>query len=275
MNPYAQSPYVISVGATSFDGRMLCDYSSRGDPKRPSSGPTVVSSGLGILNININPDYQRSVRGHERDLELFGRNGLEKWFTKTGTSFSNASVAGMMVLIATERERLGLSSEPNAVKKVIESIALPVPFRGPWEVGAGFVNYFVVNKYINIIRKNRSEFFPSNYKKKLWRFEMDLRYNLRAIQKIIGLVLSAILYFMGFSLLNSGLKNEFELFIEYKGFQAVLLNAAPGLFLFICGTVLASIVLFRKEVMSSKLLEDMGGKGYKVEEGVSVQSLDD
>ena len=277
MSIFALSPYVVSVGATSMDGNLLCDYSSRGIPGVPHSGPTVVAPGLAACPVDAAPDYVRTPKQEARDIERLGRTIARRFTLQRGTSFSTPVVTGIMALIASERERLRLPIDYFTMRRVLCAMALPVPGREPWEVGSGFVNGYVARQYLKrLAMLNGVEYYPTYSDKMKWRRQMDARFHYRAIQKIFGMVLALLLLIGGFLLLYKGLGKGFDIFIEYKGGKAVIANCAPGSFLILCGSILAGIIVFRPEKITTEQLE-MTQEGAKIKQHkeVSVQTMDD
>lgn len=146
-NPYAQAPWVISVGAGNKDG-TLADFSSRG--KRGESGsftmgdgvpwtyvnqPTLVATGVDIVST-------RALTGAlpllatSQDVSL---GTLAPFYTHmSGTSMATPHVAGVVALMLEAKPGL----TPLEVKEVLTSTANPMAGRQPFEVGSGHVDAY-------------------------------------------------------------------------------------------------------------------------------------
>lgn len=146
-NPYAQAPWVISVGAANKDG-TLADFSSRG--KRGESGtfsmgdgvqwtyvnqPTLVATGVDIV----------STRALTGALPLLATSqdaslGVQAAFYThmSGTSMATPHVAGIAALLLEANPGL----TPLEVKEVLRSTANPMAGRQAFEVGSGHVDAF-------------------------------------------------------------------------------------------------------------------------------------
>jgi len=146
-NPYAQAPWVISVGAGNKDG-TLADFSSRG--KRGESGtftmgdgvqwtyvnqPTLVATGVDIVST-------RALTGAlpllatPQDLSL----GTQAAFYThmSGTSMATPHVAGIVALLFEAKPGL----TPLEVKAVLSNTADPMAGRQAYEVGSGHVDAY-------------------------------------------------------------------------------------------------------------------------------------
>ena len=144
-NPYAQAPWVISVGAGNKDG-SLADFSSRGNPGESGSftmpdgsswtyvnRPSVVATGVDIVST-------RALTGAlpllatTQDLALGERAAF--YTHMSGTSMATPHVAGIVALMFEARPSLS----PMQVKQVLEATANAMPGRQPHEVGSGHVD---------------------------------------------------------------------------------------------------------------------------------------
>ncbi len=144
-NPYAQAPWVISVGAGNKDG-TLADFSSRGN--RGETGnftmadgsawtyinqPTIVATGVDIVST-------RALTGAlpllatQQDLALGTQ--LPFYTHMSGTSMATPHVAGIVALLFDANPGL----TPMQVKQVLQSTANPMAGRQPYEVGSGHVD---------------------------------------------------------------------------------------------------------------------------------------
>lgn len=147
-NPYAQAPWVISVGAGEKDG-VLTSFSSRG--KRGESGtftmpdgktwtyvnrPTIVAPGVDIVST-------RAVTGvlpllaATQDAEL-PLQYLPFYTYMSGTSMATPHVAGIVALMLEANPDL----TPAQVKDILERTATNMSGRLAWEAGAGHVNAY-------------------------------------------------------------------------------------------------------------------------------------
>lgn len=146
-NPYAQAPWVISVGAGNKDG-TLADFSSRG--KRGESGtftmrdgvqwtyvnrPTLVATGVDVVSTRALTGALPALAAPQ-DLSL----GLQAAFYThmSGTSMATPHVAGIAALLLEANPGL----TPLEVKEVLSSTANPMPGRQPYEVGSGHVDAY-------------------------------------------------------------------------------------------------------------------------------------
>jgi serine protease AprX len=145
-NPYAQAPWVISVGAGNKDG-TLADFSSRGNPgeggtfQTPdganwnwSNAPTLVATGVDIVST-------RALTGAlpllaiSQDASL-GAQAL--YYTHmSGTSMATPHVAGIVALLLEANPSL----TPLEVKAILEDSADAMP-NAAHEVGAGHVDAY-------------------------------------------------------------------------------------------------------------------------------------
>ena len=148
-NPYAQAPWVISVGASEKDS-VLTSFSSRG--KRGEMGtftmpdgrewtyfnePTIVANGVDIVST-------RTLTGAlPATAAEFDANNLEAahlpFYTHmSGTSMATPHVAGIVALMLEANPHLG----PAQVKDILERTATNMTGRLAWEAGAGHVNAY-------------------------------------------------------------------------------------------------------------------------------------
>jgi serine protease AprX len=145
-NPYAQAPWVISVGAGNKDG-TLADFSSRGNPGESGSfttadgaswtyvnQPTVIATGVDIVST-------RAITGVlpllalQQDLAL---GAQAPYYTHmSGTSMATPHVAGIVALLFEANPAL----MPAEVKDILAGTADPMP-NAAFEVGAGHVDAY-------------------------------------------------------------------------------------------------------------------------------------
>jgi serine protease AprX len=148
-NPYAQSPWVISVGASEKDA-VLTDFSSRG--KRGETGtfsmpdgsqwtyrnqPTIVAPGVDIVSA-------RALTGalpllaSEQDINNLEPAHLPYYTHMSGTSMATPHVAGVVALMLEANPNM----TPAQVRDVIERTATNMTGRLEWEAGAGHINAY-------------------------------------------------------------------------------------------------------------------------------------
>ncbi|WP_133499648.1 S8 family serine peptidase [Cognatilysobacter terrigena] len=148
-NPYAQAPWVISIGASEKDG-VLTGFSSRG--KRGETGtftmpdgvawtyrnePTIVAPGVDIVS-------DRDLAGAlppleaQHDSETLDPAYLPFYTHMSGTSMATPHVAGIIALMLEANPNL----TPAQVKDIISRTATNMTGRLAWEAGAGHINAY-------------------------------------------------------------------------------------------------------------------------------------
>jgi serine protease AprX len=156
-NPYAQAPWVISVGAGEKDG-VLTSFSSRG--KRGEIGsftmpdgrmwtyinePTIVATGVDIISTRA-PTGLLPVLGVQQDATL-DPAAFPFYTYSSGTSMATPHVAGIVALMLEANPGL----TPAQVKNILERTATNMTARLPWEAGNGHVNaYAAVAEAANV-----------------------------------------------------------------------------------------------------------------------------
>lgn len=147
-NPYAQAPWVISVGAGEKDG-VVTSFSSRG--KRGESGtftmpdgkswtyinePTIVATGVDIISARANTGALPPLAATQ-DVGLAPEH-LPFYTYMSGTSMATPHVAGVVALMLEANPNL----TPAQVKSIIERTATNMTGRLPWEAGMGHLNAY-------------------------------------------------------------------------------------------------------------------------------------
>jgi serine protease AprX len=148
-NPYAQAPWVISVGAGEKDG-VLTSFSSRG--KRGESGsftmpdgrswtyfnePTIVATGVDIVSTRTFTGALPALAA-EQDQANLAPAHLPFYTHMSGTSMATPHVAGVVALMLEANPHL----TPMQVKDILERTATNMTGRLAWEAGAGHVNAY-------------------------------------------------------------------------------------------------------------------------------------
>ena len=148
-NPYAQAPWVISVGASEKDA-VLTGFSSRG--KRGEIGsftmpdgkqwtyinePTIVAPGVDIISTR-DPLGVLPALAAEQDAAGIEPAYLPFYSHMSGTSMATPHVAGIVALMLEANPKL----TPAQVKDIIERTATNMTGRIYWEAGAGHVNAY-------------------------------------------------------------------------------------------------------------------------------------
>lgn len=147
-NPYAQAPWVISVGAGNKDG-TLADFSSRGNPGETGTftmpdgqswtyvnQPTVVATGASIISTRTVTGVV-PLLGAPDDINLDPLH-IPFYTTMSGTSMATPHVAGIVALLFEANPNL----TPADVKAILTSTAKPMAGRSAFEVGAGHVDAY-------------------------------------------------------------------------------------------------------------------------------------
>ncbi len=148
-NPYAQAPWVISVGAGEKDG-VLTSFSSRGN--RGESGtftmpdgqqwtyvnePTVVATGVDIVSTRATTSGLGAL-ATEQDIANLAPSHVPFYSHMSGTSMATPHVAGIVALILEANPNL----TPAQVRSLLRRTAANMTGRLSWEAGAGHVNAY-------------------------------------------------------------------------------------------------------------------------------------
>lgn len=148
-NPYAQAPWVISVGAGDKQGR-LAEFSSRG--KRGETGsftmpdgrewtyvnqPTIVATGVDVISTRA-LSGSLPVLATPQDVEMIPADQLSFYTVMSGTSMATPHVAGIAALVLEANPDLG----PLQLKDLLQRTASNMSGRDSWEAGAGHVDAY-------------------------------------------------------------------------------------------------------------------------------------
>ncbi len=148
-NPYAQAPWVISVGAGEKDA-VLTSFSSRG--KRGESGtftmpdgkewtyfnePTIVATGVDIISTRALSGALPPLAA-EQDAAALAPAHLPYYTHSSGTSMATPHVSGILALMFEANPDL----TPAQAKAILEDTATNMTGRLAWEAGAGHVNAY-------------------------------------------------------------------------------------------------------------------------------------
>jgi serine protease AprX len=148
-NPYAQAPWVISVGAGEKDG-VLTSFSSRG--KRGESGsfttadgktwtyynqPTIVAPGVDIVSTRDLAGALPPLEA-QHDAETLDPQYLPFYTHMSGTSMATPHVAGIIALLLEANPNL----TPAQIKDILIRTASNMTGRLAWEAGSGHVNAY-------------------------------------------------------------------------------------------------------------------------------------
>ena len=147
-NPYAQAPWVISVGASEKDG-VLTGFSSRG--KRFETGtftmpdgaswtytnqPTIVAAGVNIVSTRA-LSGALPLLGAEMDATL--PPAFVPYYThSSGTSMATPHVSGVLAQMLEANANL----TPLQLRNIVQATATNMTGRDAYEVGAGHLNAY-------------------------------------------------------------------------------------------------------------------------------------
>jgi serine protease AprX len=137
LNPYAQAPWVISVGAVDARNRLAA-FSSRGEFASGSARPTLVAPGIGVVSLRATGTSLTSAAGLSSGGDATTLSATEAPFytTASGTSFSAPQVAGTIALMLEANPGL----TPAQVRDILVRTSTPLPAYFAHEAGAGLLN---------------------------------------------------------------------------------------------------------------------------------------
>jgi serine protease AprX len=137
LNPYAQAPWVISVGAVDNSGK-LANFSSRGAFGSRTNRPTLVAPGVSIVSLRAANTNLNGIEGGAAltDAQQLSLTEAPYYTTSSGTSFSAPMVAGTIALMLEANPNL----TPAQVRDILQRTATPLPPYYQHEVGAGLLN---------------------------------------------------------------------------------------------------------------------------------------
>lgn len=148
-NPYAQAPWVISVGAGEKDA-VLTDFSSRGNRGESRTfttpdgfqwttvnEPTVVATGVDIASTRTATGALPPLAA-DFDAAFFEPAHLPFYTLMSGTSMATPHVSGIVALMLEANPDL----DPAQVRDILKRTATNMTGRLAWEAGAGHVNAY-------------------------------------------------------------------------------------------------------------------------------------
>lgn len=155
-NPYAQAPWVVSVGASEKDG-VLTGFSSRGkrggkkDCTMPDgqtftfvNEPTIVAAGVNIISTRALTGALPALEA-QADAQGMPANEVPYYTFSSGTSMATPHVSGVVALM----QEAAIKSSPNRdsltpaqVKSILQQTATNMTGRDRFEVGAGHLNAY-------------------------------------------------------------------------------------------------------------------------------------
>ncbi|HZT57458.1 MAG TPA: S8 family serine peptidase [Pyrinomonadaceae bacterium] len=135
LNPYAEAPWVISVGALDQQGRLAA-FSSRGEFGSRTFRPTLVAPGVNVVSLRASGTNITGTTSLPNDAQQLSPTDLRYYTTASGTSFSAPQVVGTIALMLEVNPNL----TPAQVRDILQRTATPLPPYYQHEVGAGALN---------------------------------------------------------------------------------------------------------------------------------------
>ena len=137
LNPYAEAPWVVSVGATDEVGR-LASFSSRGNFGDTLQHPTLVAPGVNIVSLRSPSGITGITGAGGADTQRLTPMEMPYYTTASGTSFSAPQTAAAIALMLEANPTL----TPAKIKDIISRTATPMPKYFYHEAGAGMLNSY-------------------------------------------------------------------------------------------------------------------------------------
>lgn len=144
LNPFSQSPWVISVAAGTVD-RARGDFSSNG-LVHDNSRPTAIGAGehttyagdrIGLVHPDVTAPGVDISSTCDSTGTLIGPCGPGENASASGTSMASPHIAGAAAVLLQAQPRL----TPNQVRLALQATATPVRGKAPfWQVGYGYAN---------------------------------------------------------------------------------------------------------------------------------------
>ncbi|HET6633234.1 MAG TPA: S8 family serine peptidase [Rhodanobacteraceae bacterium] len=151
MNPYAQAPWVIGVGAGTLEG-TLASFSSAGVANGAASGvqngPSIVAPGTGyafaadasrfpsdIISVR-DPIGSDALLDAPQDVNDIDTANLPYYTEMSGTSMATPYAAGVVALMVSADPTL----TPAEVQAILRQTATRMPGYADWQVGSGYIN---------------------------------------------------------------------------------------------------------------------------------------
>lgn len=154
MNPWARSPWVISVGAASVDGKSVAESSGRGRAGKNGYHPTLVAPGIDIIGPWPSGRVKEPDRA-ARDARIITPPNVHAQLgpsvkvddafvvshtVESGTSQATAVITGLCAKILTIRRSLNLDTSPETIEAILLEAAEPMPDYPREAAGGGFLD---------------------------------------------------------------------------------------------------------------------------------------
>lgn len=185
MNPWAESPWVIAVGATdTSEGGNLASYSSVGTPDNPESGPMVVAYGQSGISadprdqgtsfaaprvasilaymaqycLTLRHFVQKDKGGYVEGIPIVGIGYIDEGIELKERSLPLAALPrtgidlDALKAVLSKLDQFGLRVHtwptPQHLRQMLVASAEPLPDLAPHEAGYGFVSYETTKRYL-------------------------------------------------------------------------------------------------------------------------------